>query len=701
MFKQSVLDRIGSWDEVSVEADTELYQRLLNIYGEKSVAHILPGVPLAFALQDHHSLTGSKSTHLRTQFWGVRRLYREISSAWHERAAASPDALYLQPGNRKRPFPAPPAMLRQSKPLQVDILLAADCGEEAPDHARISEYLCGMIDTGRSIGLFHWPDCKRTIESVANVFLEMALDNNLELVLPDQEVQAKRYILFGAHLQNHPPDGLPHVTGCSQEVLTMLPGDDKAHAAHQQPLTNPRELVEASGLFDPAWYLRRYSDVRISKIDPLDHYLDFGGLERREPGPDFDTSWYLSQCSRAQHLEQPPLLHYLRTGASRGCTPRCPEIPGETDFNPARPTILVCAHAAGGRLFGAERSFLDILAACNALPVNTLVSVPSMGNQDYLKALQQRAHIIFHTSVDLWHADRTPCPAAIARFENIIHTYGVDVVHVNTLLLREPLMAARRAKIPGLVHVRESLEHDPDMCASIGLSAQKIKKEVLKKADAVIANSAFTARRFRHPRATFVVGNTLDPQLMHMENPLGPRHLHVGMISSNLPKKGLSDCVKVARLLADEPRVRLHLVGPENEHTEALIKQGLPANLTVDGYAPSPRAAMEKIQVILNLSHFEETFGRTVLEAMAAKRPVIAYRWGALPELVKNGKNGFLVDMGNLRSVADRVRKLAADRNLIVSMGENGRKRAVDYLPEHVCEQLRTVYVQTIGKQKM
>jgi glycosyltransferase involved in cell wall biosynthesis len=324
-----------------------------------------------------------------------------------------------------------------------------------------------------------------------------------------------------------------------------------------------------------------------------------------------------------------------------------------------------------------------------------------MGNPDYLKALQGHAHTIFHTSADLWHADRPPCPAAIARFEDIIRTHEVDAVHVNTLLLREPLLAARRAHIPGLVHVRESLEHDPDMCESIGLSARKIKKEVLKKADAIIANSAFTARCFKHPRLTFVVGNTLDPQLLHMDNPLDPKYVHLGMISSNLPKKGLFDCVKVARLLLDEPRVRLHLVGPENEHTRALEKQGLPANMTVDGYAPSPRAALEKIQVLLNLSHFEETFGRTVLEAMAAKRPVIAYRWGALPELIKNGKNGFLVNKGNVRSVADRVQKLAADRDLIVSMGEQGRKRVADYLPEHVCEQLRRVYVQVIERKKM
>jgi glycosyltransferase involved in cell wall biosynthesis len=41
---------------------------------------------------------------------------------------------------------------------------------------------------------------------------------------------------------------------------------------------------------------------------------------------------------------------------------------------------------------------------------------------------------------------------------------------------------------------------------------------------------------------------------------------------------------------------------------------------------------------------FEEPFGLSVVEAMACGTPVIAYRRGSMPELIRNGVNGFLVD---------------------------------------------------------
>jgi hypothetical protein len=62
-------------------------------------------------------------------------------------------------------------------------------------------------------------------------------------------------------------------------------------------------------------------------------------------------------------------------------------------------------------------------------------------------------------------------------------------------------------------------------------------------------------------------------------------------------------------------------------------RDDLPGNIELSGYAPFPSEALARADIVLNLSNFEETFGRTVLEAMAAGRPVVAYNWGALPEL--------------------------------------------------------------------
>ena len=75
-------------------------------------------------------------------------------------------------------------------------------------------------------------------------------------------------------------------------------------------------LIEASGLFDRAFYLAQNPDVAAAGVDPLAHYLDYGGAEGRDPGPRFDTRAYLAAYPEA------PLLHALRSGnAARPLAP--------------------------------------------------------------------------------------------------------------------------------------------------------------------------------------------------------------------------------------------------------------------------------------------------------------------------------------------------------------------------------------------
>src|SRR5215212_5092544 len=54
-------------------------------------------------------------------------------------------------------------------------------------------------------------------------------------------------------------------------------------------------LVKSSGLFDETWYLNNNPDVALSETDALLHYLNNGGFEGRDPGPQFSSLWYLNR----------------------------------------------------------------------------------------------------------------------------------------------------------------------------------------------------------------------------------------------------------------------------------------------------------------------------------------------------------------------------------------------------------------------
>ena len=80
--------------------------------------------------------------------------------------------------------------------------------------------------------------------------------------------------------------------------------------------------INASGLFDPDWYLATYRDVAEAGIDPLAHYVTAGASEGRLPGPRFDTLWYLGECPEAGASHLNPIVHYLRAGRGMGRGPK-------------------------------------------------------------------------------------------------------------------------------------------------------------------------------------------------------------------------------------------------------------------------------------------------------------------------------------------------------------------------------------------
>lgn len=79
--------------------------------------------------------------------------------------------------------------------------------------------------------------------------------------------------------------------------------------------------IKKSGLFDPAYYLRNYSDVRDADVDPLAHFISNGWREGRNPGPFFDVHFYLSSNPDVAAAGVNPVAHYIQFGKKEGRQP--------------------------------------------------------------------------------------------------------------------------------------------------------------------------------------------------------------------------------------------------------------------------------------------------------------------------------------------------------------------------------------------
>lgn len=358
-----------------------------------------------------------------------------------------------------------------------------------------------------------------------------------------------------------------------------------------------------------------------------------------------------------------------------------PHIKGQQVVNADAPCILLCGHAAGDKQFGAERSLLDVAKTIDALGYRLVVSLPER-NAGYFELLKPYCSDILLLPCP-WRMDEAVWPIALAAYGHLITHFKVVLVHGNSLVNRAPLLAARQQGVACVLHVRELLGWDTALSQAMGLGTQPAAgSDPLQLADRLIANSAYTARcllaqqpQWQDKLSVVVNTVTLGGEWQAPEIS-AKRPITVGMISSNLPKKGLHDFMAVARAaLERELPLRFLLIGPANEHTAALATQW-PGNVVLAGYAESPEQALAQLDIVLNLSHFQESFGRSVAEAMLAARPVIAYRWGALPELVDNGTTGYLVHQGDVDGVVQRLAYLCQHPALLTHFGQQGQRVA-------------------------
>lgn len=84
------------------------------------------------------------------------------------------------------------------------------------------------------------------------------------------------------------------------------------------------ELIAASGLFDPAYYLEHNPGVAAWGGDPLRHFCRYGWRQLRRPNPGFDVWWYWSNHLDPAQEAINPLLHYILVGHAAGYLPQPP-----------------------------------------------------------------------------------------------------------------------------------------------------------------------------------------------------------------------------------------------------------------------------------------------------------------------------------------------------------------------------------------
>lgn len=98
-------------------------------------------------------------------------------------------------------------------------------------------------------------------------------------------------------------------------------------------------------------------------------------------------------------------------------------------------------------------------------------------------------------------------------------------------------------------------------------------------------------------------------------------------------------------------------------------------------------------------SEWNEVFGLSAIEALTFCKPVIASRVGGLTELIEDGKNGFLVEPGNVNDLNSKINLLSHDLNLVKKMGQYAKDSLSEkYIPEYHYKKIFSIYENLLNK---
>lgn len=175
---------------------------------------------------------------------------------------------------------------------------------------------------------------------------------------------------------------------------------------------------------------------------------------------------------------------------------------------------------------------------------------------------------------------------------------------------------------------------------------------------------------------------------------ISPEDIVIGTVARLFELKGHDDLIDIApALIQKHPRVKFLFVGDgalRSRFEQRITRAGLQAHFVFTGLV-KPSQVSSHIGIMDILAHLSRREGlpRALPQALAARKPVVAYRCDGAPEVCLENETGFLITPGDYRSLLSSLDALCSDPLLRTRLGANGHdfvkdKFAVDVMVDSI-----------------
>jgi sugar transferase (PEP-CTERM/EpsH1 system associated) len=313
----------------------------------------------------------------------------------------------------------------------------------------------------------------------------------------------------------------------------------------------------------------------------------------------------------------------------------------------------------------------------------------------------------------------TKTGSLVADLSRLFRSERPDIVHSRNWGAIEGVLAGKLARVPRVIHS----EHGRDIHTMHG---DPWRRRVFRRFCYSLADEVFAvSRELREhyakqvgisPARLNVIPNGVDvdrfrpnPSSRHsLRQQIGAasNEIVVGTVGRLDPVKDHATLLQAAgQLIAGGMPLRVVIVGdgPERERLLAAIESNpsLRNRVTLAGESANPEAWLNSFDVFV-LPSLSEGMSNTILEAMATELPSVVTSVGANPDLVEDGKTGFLINPRNAGSLSDRIHKLVEDRDLRVTLGKQARRKVeAEFSLQRMLENYSRLYTVRTTQQRL
>lgn len=289
------------------------------------------------------------------------------------------------------------------------------------------------------------------------------------------------------------------------------------------------------------------------------------------------------------------------------------------------------------------------------------------------------------------------------------HKDEFDLIHVHT-----PLAPIPKTKLPVVCTVHTSVVGDSEHIEVVDLKSLFIKlysptmgkylvSKLIRSSRCVMTVSPAIANeleRFYCYQGAVIVGNGINPEEFVVPNENKERDylLYVGRLSY---RKGVLDLIKAIEIVSKEREIHLIVCGKgdiEKELVNYVDNNHLQKQVIFKGHV----SRLELIELYKSAkafilpSHYEG-LPTTLLEAMAARTPVIVSDIPAIKGLIEDGVNGLLYETGSIKELSEKIVILLKDEQLADTMSINGYQTIVSgYTWDTITRAILRCYDQAI-----